>query len=181
MRTKTALLPWALLASLLVGGCLDVTPREGADVPGDLLGNYQVHATLKNSTCPASMFDAPATWDFVVRLSRDGHQLYWSNGAESIRGKIEDDDVSFSFSTEIAVPVDQKAHSKQTCTLWRQDRASGVMAGSKEDMTGFRGSLTYEFDEAEGSHCVTSEPELAFVNELPCKIAYDLNAVRKED
>lgn len=165
----------ALALSPLVG-CLD-KPYD-PDGPGEFIGVFSVDAKQEANSCGAGALDAPASWTFDVRLSREVGVLLWNNGTEYIEGELSSDKRVFSFATSVIVDMrDQNSPAwLPPCSIARADRSNGTIAG---DDASFTGKLSYDFAPTSGSDCtdlVTSAmPEFAA---LPCGISYTLEAKR---
>lgn len=167
-------------ATLPLSACLD-KPYD-PDGPGDFVGTFAVDATLDANSCGAGVIDAPASWSFEVRLSRDVDLIYWwNNGSELTTGKLGSDKHSFSFDT--AVVVDMRDENSEPwlppCSVQRRDRADGKIA---DDDTAFTGKLSYDYAPTSGSDCsdlVTSNPPVFAA--LPCGMTYVLDAKRTSD
>ncbi len=153
-------------------GCIDGKPNDG--VPGDSLGSYSVHATLADSSCGPGAFGAPDAWDFQVKLSREGHTLYWLTGADLVAGTIDDAGTSFSFTAEVPLTITQAKGGQAGCVIVRQDAAQGSLAGTTpQDVPSFAGTLTYGYVPKDGSNCDAIVAE-ARATGLPCAIKYTM-------
>lgn len=166
-----------LLAAIPAAGCMtDMQDDDG--LPGESLGTFKVQATLVDSTCGEGAFGAPDTWEFEVKLARDGSVLYWNNGSELVQGTLTND-VSFAFSAAMSIPVTEKKGAQAGCVMIRQDAASGTLASTDADgVTGFQGDLSYGYGEADGSECGPLLQE-AGIQGLPCQIHYGITATRE--
>jgi len=152
------------------------------DVPGDYLGSYQVEAVLLDSSCGGGLLAAPNLWDFSVQLSKDDSHLYWSNGAESIQGKLSSDGSTFGFASEMSTTLKEAKPGRPGCVIWRQDAATGVLElGSEEnDVPAFQGKLTYTYAPGTGSECDELLDESGMTL-MPCAIRYEMKGVRTEE
>jgi hypothetical protein len=151
----------------------DQNPRE----PGDALGWFAVTGKLGDDSCGAENMNAPQTWNFQVKLSREGSTLYWLNGREAIVGDI-DKSGRFSFETHLDLPLAEKRGAAKGCTIVRRDLASGALSSSSSALSG---KLTYAYDQTSDSECAefvtgTSGVPLA----LPCKMTYALSGALME-
>ncbi len=151
-------------------------------MPGNFLGDYQVDAVLLESTCGAGPLTAPNIWEFEIKLSRDNRHLYWSNGAEAIRGDLASDGRTFGFTTEIASTLREFKSGRPGCVIWRQDSINGKLELEEEsdDVPSFRGKLTYSYATGANSFCdeVLDESGLT---QLPCVIRYEIVGSRIDD
>lgn len=167
---------WLVLAAWPLVACQD-KPYD-PDGPGDFIGVFSVDAQQDANTCGSGALDAPASWSFEVRLSREIGLIYWNNGAELVTGELDADKHTFSFDTTIIVDMrDQNSPPwLPPCAVQRHDRSSGKIA---DDDTTFSGKLSYDFTPTAGSDCadlVTSDPPVFAV--LPCGMTYSLEAKR---
>ena len=139
--------------------------------PGDALGAFAVTGKLGDDSCGAESLSAPETWNFQVKLSREGTTLYWLNGREAIVGDI-DDSGRFAFETHLDLPLAEKHGAAKGCTIVRHDSASGTLGSSA---TSLSGKLSYAYDASSDSDCSefttgTNGQPLA----LPCELSYSL-------
>jgi hypothetical protein len=169
----------SVLFALALNGC--VAPGEQTlddqdpHRPGDELGDFAVTGKLGDDSCGADSLNAPSTWTFQVKLSREGTTLYWLNGREAILGDI-DDSGHFAFETHLDLPLAEKHGAAKGCTIVRRDSASGSLASSSESLSG---KLTYAYDATSDSDCTefitgTSGAPLL----LPCQMTYALRGNR---
>lgn len=145
--------------------------------PGDALGAFAVTGKLGDDSCGAESLNAPETWSFQVKLSREGTTLYWLNGREAIVGDI-DHDGRFAFETHLDLPLAEKHGAAKGCTIVRHDSASGTLA-LETDSSALRGKLSYAYDATSDSDCSefttgTNGQPLA----LPCQLTYALTGAR---
>ncbi len=168
----------AALASLSLVACLD-QPAD-PDGPGELIGMFKVAAKLDTNTCGAGALDAPITWDFNIRLSRDGEFIYWDKNGEVVTGQLSADKRTFSFDTTVALNM-RDANSDPflpPCTVERRDRSDGQIA---EGDASFSGTLSYDFTPTVGSDCadlVFGEAPVFIA--IPCAMTYKLTATRTD-
>ncbi len=170
----------AVLPLLLATGCLEFGP-EREDVPGELLGDYAVSGHLRQSSCGGGALEAADPWEFEIRLSRQGDELFWVNGREVITGKIERSTRRFAFATAVAVELEPAKAPHPGCTVRREDRAEGELHGIDDDVAGFDGTLEYAFAAADGSDCSGQVGDAGGIATLPCAIEYAIVAERLED
>jgi hypothetical protein len=150
-------------------------------IPGDELGTYSVVASLSSSTCGPGALGAKDLWEFEVKLSQDGHDLYWLNGAEAIPGDIAGDGVSFGFDSHVVVPVIEPGKGQPGCAIARTDSGSGKLSSAAPPVDAFTGTLRYGFSAVAGSDC---QPVLAVeggFHALPCEMAYSMTAARQPE
>jgi hypothetical protein len=143
--------------------------------PGDALGDFAVTGKLGDDSCGADSLNAPSTWNFQVKLSREGNTLYWLNGREAIVGDI-DKSGHFAFETHLDLPLAAKHGAAKGCTIVRRDSASGTLASSSASLSG---KLSYAYDATTDSDCAefatgTSGAPLL----LPCQMTYALTGAR---
>ncbi len=173
------------LVGLCAMGCVDTGSQsdgEGdewldAKVPGDALGMYAVTGTLGEDTCGADGLGAPSTWEFAVRLSRDGSALYWLNGREAIVGEI-DRRGSFGFETHLDLPLQEPHGAAKGCTIVRRDAAQGALDASGDS---FEASLSFGYEQTANSDCsewTSSGHAQAAPQALPCRLDYALRGDR---
>jgi hypothetical protein len=168
-----------VLAALSVGGCIDYGDKD-AKVPGDDLGHFDVSATLSSSDCGPDALGSEQLWEFDVRLSRDGADLFWLNGAEVIAGSLAADGLSFSFDTLLEFEIQPPDPPHAGCTVLRQDRADGTLSSPDLAVESFTASLTYRYAPGEGSDCSRLVDVPGGFSTLPCEITYLLDGRRKQ-
>jgi len=152
--------------------------RDDAKVPGDELGSYRVVATLESSSCGPGALGSKDLWEFDVKLSRDGNDLYWLNGKEVIPGTIASDDISFAFDSGVVVPVIPPGKGELGCSIKRTDTASGRLSSSSTDVTTFKGTMRYGFQPLQGGDCQGLIGVEGGFYALPCEMNYGMNATR---
>ena len=175
MRAVTRARSFLLVVAFAACGC--VAPGEQAlddqdpHQPGDELGSFAMTGKLGADDCGADALNAPQTWSFQVKLSRNGTTLYWLNGREAIVGDI-DKSGRFAFETHLDVPLSEKRGAAKGCTIVRRDSASGTLGSSSTTLSG---KLTYAYDATSDSDCS------AFITgtdgspvALPCSMTYAL-------
>lgn len=157
-------------------------PQEALDdqdphSPGELIGFFSVTGKIADDSCGADSLNAPATWDFTLKLSREGSTLYWLNGREAITGDI-DRKGAFSFQTHLDMPLSTQHGAVKGCTVVRSDSASGTLDG--EDS--FIGTLSYDYNAKSGTDC-SALPLGAdgYPLALPCTFSYRLSGTRVSD
>lgn len=175
MRVEVLALPL-----LVASGCIEFGP-EREDVPGELLGDYAVSGRLRESSCGDGALAAADPWEFEIRLSRQGDELFWVNGREVITGEIERATRRFAFATAVAVELEPAQAPHPGCTVRREDRAEGELHGIGEDVAGFDGTLEYAFAATPSSDCSGQVGDAGGIAVLPCAIAYSIVAERIED
>jgi len=155
------------------------TGCQGQD-PADSLGVFAVSGTLTESCAEAGLLAAPASKQFLVELKRYRRVLHWLEGGERLYGSIESDG---SFAVETYLVVDMRQDTPDAdlppCFLERVDRRLGTLPeeGAGES-AGFSGQLRYGIIPTADSDCsdlLAADEPLA--TQLPCTIAYDLEAV----
>ncbi len=173
MRRASAL-AWATL--LL--GCTDL--GKDAKVPGDALGTFHVVGQLTASSCGPGALGSTDVWEFDVKLSKDGPDLYWLNGQEPIHGRIAADGVTFSFDTSAAIVLMEQKGAMPGCTIVRRDLASGTLS-DPDVVAGFEGIMRFGYAATAESAC----DELVLVDggfaTLPCEINYRMTAKKTEE
>lgn len=185
MRALTRARCILFCVACLANGCVAPTDQAGEQAegeqnphePGDALGSFAVTGKLGDDSCGAESLNAPLTWNFQVKLSRQGSTLYWLNGREAIVGDI-DKSGRFSFETHLDLPLAEKRGAAKGCTIVRRDTASGTLSSSGEVLSG---KLKYAYDATSDSECAefvtgTSGAPLA----LPCSMTYALNGALME-
>jgi hypothetical protein len=164
----------ALACSDLAGGGKD------AKIPGDALGTFHVIAALETSTCGPGALGSTDLWEFDVKLSRDGNDLYWLNGEEAIPGRIAADGTSFAFDTRAVVQAVPAGKGNPGCAIVRTDTANGALSSTTTDVASFTGRMRFGYMPQAGSDCtpvVGVEGGFAF---LPCEMSYLVKAGRTE-
>jgi len=175
MRVVTRARSFLFVVAFATCGCVAPGEQELDDQdphqPGDELGSFAITGKLGADDCGADALNAPQTWSFQVKLSREGTTLYWLNGREAIVGDI-DKSGRFAFATHLDLPLSEKHGAAKGCTIVRRDLASGTLASSS---TSLNGKLTYAYDATSDSDCSefitgTNGSPVA----LPCAMTYAL-------
>jgi len=168
-----------VLFAFALNGCVAPGEQELDDQnphqPGDALGDFAVTGKLGADSCGADSLNAPSTWNFQVKLSREGSTLYWLNGREAIVGDI-DKSGQFAFETHLDLPLAPKRGAAKGCTIVRRDFASGTLSSSSASLSG---KLSYSYDATSDSECaefVTGTNGAPLV--LPCQMTYALRGDR---
>jgi len=162
---------------LCVAGCSGKDPK----VPGESLGTYAVTATMTSSTCGPGALGAKDLWEFEVKLSQDGHDLYWLNGAEAIPGDIAGDGVSFGFDSHVIVNAIEAGKGQPGCAISRTDTGSGTLSSAEPPVASFQGTLRYGFTALAGSDCQALMAVEGGFHALPCEMTYGLKGTRSGD
>jgi hypothetical protein len=170
------------LLILLAGSSLACSDLAGggkdAKIPGEALGTYHVIAALETSTCGPGALGSTDLWEFDVKLSRDGNDLYWLNGEEAIPGRIAADGTSFAFDTRAVVQAIPVGKGHPGCAIVRSDTANGTLSSASVDVASFSGRMRFGYMPQAGSDCTTLvgvEGGFAF---LPCEMSYLVKADR---
>jgi len=172
---RLGLLPVVLFAFAACSAAKD--PK----IPGDELGTYHVVATLSASTCGPGALGAKDLWEFDVKLSQDGDDLYWLNGAEAIPGNVASDGVSFGFDSHVVVNAIEPGKGQPGCSIARTDSGTGTLTSKEPPVSGFSGSLRYGFQPLKGSDCEALMAVEGGFHALPCEMTYAMSASRKPD
>lgn len=166
--------------STLTGGCIG--RAQDAHEPGDRLGTYHATGKLVSDTCQASVLGVSSNWQFDVKLSRDGHTLYWLNGAEAIPGTIASDNVSFGFESGVEVTLQAPRGTLPGCVIARADSASGKLSSSSTtDVGGFSVDMSFTYSDrnaGQRSECAGFVGVEGGFAGLPCRVSYTLHAER---
>ena len=149
-------------------------------VPGDELGSYHVVANLDTSTCGPGALGSSDLWEFDVKLSKDGHDLYWLNGAEAIPGSLASDGVSFAFDSQVVVQPIAPGKGQAGCSISRVDSGSGTLSSAAAPVDAFEGKLHYGFQALQGSECQPLMGVPGGFYSLPCEMTYRMTASRKK-
>ena len=172
--------PLALtVLALLSVACGDLNGKD-AKVPGEPLGKFHVVGTMDSSTCGPGALGSSDVWEFDVKLSRDGNDLYWLNGQEPIYGRIAADGVTFAFDTRVAVPTVDPSPGYPGCVVVRTDTASGKLDSATGEVTQFAGLLRFGYTAQAGGDCTPVVGVEGGFSALPCEMGYDLAATRIE-
>jgi len=166
--------------ALLVLLALGCSGKKDDKVPGDELGTYHVISKLSTSTCGPGALGSPDVWEFDVKLSKDGHALYWVSGSEPVPGTLAADDVSFAFSAEVVVNAIPAGKGETGCTIKRADTGSGTLSSPTPPVDGFDGALRFGFQPQTGSDCQALMGVQGGFYTLPCEMDYSMSATRKE-
>jgi hypothetical protein len=172
MRSATAV-------ALLGLGCADMRGHDGR-VPGEPLGTFHVTAALDASSCGPGALGSTPSWEFDVKLSRDGSRLFWLNGAAPVAGHLEPDGRSFGFETTVTVEVDTARADRPGCVVERVDRAAGTLDASGGEVIGFDGTLEYAYSAASDSDCSPLVGVTGGFAALPCSLGYAMAAEQTE-
>ncbi len=165
-----------LIAGVLALGCGDL--GKNAKIPGNELGTYHVTGKLDSSTCGPGALGSTDVWEFDVKLSRDGTDLYWLNGQDVIPGRIAADGVTFAFDARMVVPVEQAGKGKTGCTIVRHDSASGELGGNGSDVPSFDGRMRFGYTADPSSDCTDLLGVEGGLSMLPCDMSYIIGATR---
>ncbi len=152
--------------------------EEGVDahIPGDDLGTFHVAATMDVTTCGPGALGSPDSWEFDIRLSQSGTELFWLNGDEAIPGRVDTD--SFQFDSAVEVPLAEPEPGAPGCVIVRGDLASGRFGFEEDEVTSFDGSLVYSYAPTAESDCDVFVGVEGGFGTLPCSIAYRIDATR---
>jgi hypothetical protein len=160
-----------------VAGCIDFGDTD-AKIPGEELGAYRVSAELDNSSCGPGALGSTESWQFSVRLSRDGPDLFWLNGAEAICGQVAADGVSFAFETAVRAELQPPQGTQPGCAVLRTDRAAGRLSDPGLDVRSFAAELSYHYAAEAESDCSNLLGSPGGLATLPCEMTYCLQATR---
>lgn len=186
-RVHATKLFFALALASTSAACGPFEPGHDSKTPGELLGTYAISGTIKNDDCGAELLGAPDPWQFQVKLSRLGRDLYWLNGREAIVGAIGADGTSFSFDTRVDVGMDGKGQTgKPTgCVVSRRDRAQGTLLESEEttdagdaQVLGLKGELSFGYSSKSDTECLEIIGVPGSVQNLPCSLSYTIEGER---
>jgi hypothetical protein len=166
------------LACLASSGCLEFGNVDDAKQPGDLLGTYDVSATLEQSTCGSGAFGSTESWRFQVKLSRFENDLYWLNGREAIVGSIGKDGRAFSFDSRVDVDIPPEESGDAECRIRREDSASGKLSADGIDVETFEGELSFRYGIVGDASCDGFLLTPGAPARLPCTIGYAMEADR---
>ncbi len=164
---------WPGFLLLAIGlGC---SGKAGSDPnsPGTTLGTFAVHATRTEDTCG----DAPPTWDFSVKITRDATTLYWVQGSVPVAAhKLSTGGYEFTSTAVHPLRAENKALELAACSVTRDDQSS-VALGSDEAT--FTGALEYAYVPVTGSDCRDQTAEFGGTYAaLPCKQRFSLDATK---
>jgi hypothetical protein len=172
MRNATVLV-------VLAVGCADMRDHD-ARVPGEALGTFHVTAALEASSCGPGALGSTDSWEFDVKLSRDGSRLFWLNGAAPVAGHVDPDGRSFGFETTVTVEVQPARGKLPGCLVERVDRAAGTLEETEGEVTGFDGTLDYAYSTASESDCSSLVGVTGGFAALPCSLGYQMAAEQTE-
>jgi len=165
----------AALFSMLALGC---SGGKDPKIPGNELGTYHVTGHLGASSCGPGALGSSDLWEFDVKLSRDGHDLYWLNGKDVVPGRIAADGVSFAFDSRSVVQAEVAGKGKPGCTIVRTDKASGALHEQGTDVTGFDGLMRFGYTADPTSDCSDFIGVEGGFDGLPCEMSYQVDAAR---
>lgn len=161
---------------LLLSSCYEFGDKD-SKIPGDELGSFHVVGRMDVSSCGPGALGSKDVWEFDVKLSRDGDDLYWLNGQEPIYGRIAADGVTFSVESQSAITTRAPKGALPGCTVIRRDLASGVLQGGAA-VSGFAGDLRYGYAPTADSDCTDLVGVDGGFSQLPCEIGYDMTAAK---
>jgi hypothetical protein len=161
------------LVLLSAAGC---SGNKDSKIPGDELGTYQVVAQLDSSTCGPGALGSKDLWEFEVKLSQDGRDLYWLNGSEPVAGSLASDGVSFGFDSHTVVTPIPAGKGHPGCAIARTDSGTGKLSSAAPPVAGFDGTLRYGFQPLAGSDCAALVAVEGGFHTLPCEISYAMKA-----
>jgi hypothetical protein len=165
------------LCAPVLSGCFG--RGEDAHEPGDRLGTYHATGKLVSDSCQAAVLGVSADWQFDLKLSRDGHTLYWLNGEEAIPGTIANDGVSFGFQSGVEVTLQAPRNARPGCVIQRTDSASGALSSSSTtDVPRFAADMIFNYAVKSGSECAGFVGVEGGFAGLPCAVSYALSAER---
>jgi len=168
----------ALTVAVFGTGCMEWGKVDDAKQPGDLLGTYDVAASLDQSSCGPGILGASEKWRFQVKLSRFQHDLYWLNGREAIVGSIAKDGRSFVFESGIEVDIPVEQGGDPECRIARDDVAEGKLSDDSTSVESFEGTLSFSYRPLDASVCESWLLTPDAPARLPCSIAYSMDATR---
>jgi hypothetical protein len=160
-------------------GCADMRNHDGR-MPGEPLGTFHVSAALEASSCGPGALGSTSSWEFDVKLSRDGSRLFWLNGAAPVAGHLGPDGRSFGFETTVTVEVEPARADRPGCLVERSDRAAGALEVTEGEVAGFDGGLEYAYSTASGSDCSSLVGVSGGFAALPCSLGYAMAAKQSE-
>ncbi len=147
--------------------------KAGSDpsTPGTAVGTFAVHGTRVEDTCG----DAPVTWDFSVKLSRESTTLYWIQGGTPVAShKLSSGGYEFTSTAVHDLRPANKALELAACSVTRDDQSSVTLA---VDETTFTGTLEYAYVPVTGADCRDQTVEFGGTyGALPCKQRFSLDA-----
>jgi hypothetical protein len=164
---------------LLLSSCYEFGEKD-AKIPGDELGSFHVVGRMDVSSCGPGALGSKDVWEFDVKLSRDGDDLYWLNGKEPVYGRIAADGVTFSFDSQSAITTRAAKGAMPGCTVIRRDLASGVLQGGA-DVSGFSGDLRFGYAPTPESDCTDLVGVDGGFAQLPCEIGYEMTAAKSAE
>jgi hypothetical protein len=167
-----------LVAWFTTSGCLEFGKVDDAKQPGDLLGTYDVSASLEQATCGSGAFGSTESWRFQVKLSRFESDLYWLNGREAIVGSIGKDGRTFSFDSRVDVDIPPEESGDAECRIRREDSATGKLSADGIDVETFEGELSFRYGIAGDSNCDGFLLTPGAPARLPCTIGYTMTGAR---
>jgi len=154
-------------ACLLLLGCLDHDP-------GTSLGTYSVTGSLEAQTCGADL-QAVDPWDFDVRLTHDGHTVYWLQASSPAISGVEDGSGNVTFTTSEIFSLSDADGGGPYCGVVRTDTFQAAL-GTASDPSNFTGTIAYHYDLDQGSEC--GSLLYGQFDSVPCDVNYDLAAKR---
>lgn len=182
--TSTSALGVLAAAALGLAGqaCVDPSLYSAqAKNNGQALGAFHASAVATELGCGEGSLGSPSTYEFDVRLAKNGGQLQWDTGGALTTGPLSS---AGAFSITSSVVVDMRSEEtdigKPPCSVRRDDRIEGVLA---DDESGFTGSMTFGFTpvtqaDADCSDLVLGGSEAPLFAALPCAMSYSLTAAK---
>lgn len=164
---------WA--CSALLCACGD--GQYDAKTPGDPIGQFAITGALRRDDCEAAVLGVVDPWEFEVKLSRLGSDLYWLNGREAISGSISADR-SFAFDARVDIALERSRAGRPGCTLSRRDRASGTLSPDAVTAATIEGEIAFRYEVRPGFDCSNAIGVPGGFARLPCEVRFDLAGER---
>jgi len=138
---------------------------------------FRVQATLSKSTCGSGAVDASDSWNFKVRLHKDGSTLTWEDvdSGMSTQGVIGSD--SFSVSAGSKYEVTASTEGSVGCSVRRHDNYSGSVSYDKSgDISKLDGVISFNYTLSTGYNCDALIGTANGFEDLPCEVDYKFEA-----
>lgn len=133
---------------------------------------FDVTATLSDTTCGTGALDAEETWEFQIKMQRDGDALVIEDieNAIQMEGSIEDEE--FTLSTSDTFVVTEGTSDSAGCSVHRRDQYTGEIESVGNEISRVEGEILYTFSQATGYDCEVLVGATNGFDDLPCKIEY---------
>jgi hypothetical protein len=170
------------LSALWIGACVGGLTSCGdgehdAKTPGEPIGRFAMTGALERDECQAPVLGVSDPWQFEMRLSRLGNDLYWLNGREAISGSLSGNE-DFDFDTRVDTVIERSRSGRPGCTLSRRDIAQGSLTPNADAASEIEAEISFVYDVLPGSDCSSVVGVRGGFARLPCRVDFELTGTR---